>query len=184
MISRGLFSPGRITNCRDKSPYTLWDESFFCMLQPLTPPEHISPEAVDILSPATPTGRCCRVNTRCAETNSLRGRAACRKSDSSSRPSDEILRGFRRRCIVSRIDAIASRYFFGWCRRSLTQQRPRKRANTNDGREEIRSSARSKKPRIKCVTSRTRADQYARLSKTLGSLYCDSDESTNARACT
>lgn len=22
-ISRGLFSPGRITNCRDKSPYTL-----------------------------------------------------------------------------------------------------------------------------------------------------------------
>lgn len=27
------------------------------MLQPLTPPEHISPEAVDILSPATPTGR-------------------------------------------------------------------------------------------------------------------------------
>lgn len=54
-----------------------------------------------------------RVNTRFAETNSLREtHGASERSDSSSRPSDEILRGFRRYIGLENGCDIAPRYFY------------------------------------------------------------------------
>lgn len=91
-VARARWYPERIilsrshhTNCRDKSPYTLWDESFFCTARSLRRGIY-HPRLSIYYRPRRLPSLLCRVNTRCAETNSLRERTAPgRRSDSSSR---------------------------------------------------------------------------------------------------